>query len=389
MFEILTLNKIAKCGTERLDSSLFNITDDCHNPDGIILRSFNMHDMDLPDSLLAVARAGAGVNNIPIDACSEKGIVVFNTPGANANAVAELVMAGLLLSSRKVVQGIEWAKTLKGEGDQVGKLVEKGKGAFVGPEIKGKKLGVIGLGAIGALVANQAVALGMDVEGYDPYISVDAAWKLSRHIKKSSDLKMMVSRCDYITIHMPLLDSTKHIINDEIFDCMSEGTRLLNFARGELVDNAALKRAIDAGKVACYVTDFPSEETLSMDNCINIPHLGASTPESEDNCAVMAADELKDFILHGNIRNSVNFPNCELPVDSRYKVSIAHKNVPNMLSNFSSLFAEENINIVNMINKSKKDYAYTLVDVDSVPSDLVERLYAIEGVCKVRVIEEY
>jgi D-3-phosphoglycerate dehydrogenase len=389
MFEILTLNKIAKCGVDRLDSDLFNITDDCANPDGIILRSFNMHDMELPESLLGVARAGAGVNNIPIDACSEKGIVVFNTPGANANAVAELVMAGLLLSSRKVVQGIEWAKTLKGEGDGVGKLVEKGKGAFVGPEIKGKKLGVIGLGAIGALVANQAVALGMDVEGYDPYISVDAAWKLSRHIKKSADLKMMVSRCDYITIHMPLLDSTKHIINDEIFDCMSEGTRLLNFARGELVDNEALKRAIDSGKIACYVTDFPSEATLAMDNCINIPHLGASTPESEDNCAVMAADELKDFILHGNIKNSVNFPNCELPVDSKYKVTIAHKNVPNMLSNFSTLFAEENINIVNMLNKSKKDYAYTIVDVDSVPDDLVERLYAIEGVCKVRVINEF
>ncbi len=389
MFKILTLNKIAKCGVDRLDNDVFHVTDDCENPDGIILRSFNMHDMELPDSLLAVSRAGAGVNNIPIDACSEKGIVVFNTPGANANAVAELVMAGLLLSSRKVVAGIEWAKTLKGEGDGVGKLVEKGKGAFVGPEIKGKKLGVIGLGAIGALVANQAVALGMDVEGYDPYISVDAAWKLSRHIKKSSDLKMMVSRCDYITIHMPLTDSTKHIINDEIFDCMSEGTRLLNFARGELVDTDALKRAIDSGKIACYVTDFPSEATLGIDNCINIPHLGASTPESEDNCAVMAADEIKDFILHGNIKNSVNFPNCELPVESKYRVTIAHKNVPNMLSNFSSLFADENINIVNMINKSKKDYAYTLVDVDSVPADLVQRLYAIDGVCKVRVIEEY
>lgn len=389
MFEILTLNKIAKCGVDRLDSDVFHVTDDCANPDGIILRSFNMHDMELPDSLLAVSRAGAGVNNIPIDVCSEKGIVVFNTPGANANAVAELVMAGLLMSSRKIVAGIEWAKTLKGEGDQVGKLVEKGKGAFVGPEIKGKKLGVIGLGAIGALVANQAVALGMDVEGYDPFISVDAAWKLSRHIKKSADLKMMVSRCDYITIHMPLNDSTKHIINDEIFDCMSEGTRLLNFARGELVDTKALKRAIDSGKIACYVTDFPCEETLNMEGCINIPHLGASTPESEDNCAVMAADEMKDYILHGNIKNSVNFPNCELPVDSKYRVTIAHKNVPNMLSNFSSLFANENINIVNMINKSKKDYAYTLVDVDSVPAELAQKLYAIDGVCKVRIIEEY
>ena len=309
MFEVLTLNKIAACGLERLDNSIFNITDDCANPDAIILRSFSMHDMELPENLKAVARAGAGVNNIPIDKCSEKGIVVFNTPGANANAVAEMAIAGLLLSSRKIVDSIEWAKDLKGK-DDIGKLVEKGKSAFAGPEIKGKKLGVIGLGAIGAMVANLAVSLGMDVEGYDPYISVDAAWRLSRHIKKSNDLKMMVSRCDYITIHMPLTDSTKNIINDEMFDCMSEGTRLLNFARGGLVDNAALKRAIESGKIACYVTDFPCEETLGMDNVINIPHLGASTPESEDNCAVMAADQMADFIKYGNIINSVNFPAC-------------------------------------------------------------------------------
>ena len=387
MFNILTLNKIAACGTDRLDKNEYTVCDDCANPDGIILRSFNMHDMELPSSLMCIARAGAGVNNIPVEKCAEQGIVVFNTPGANANAVAELVVAGLLLSSRKIVDGIAWAKSLQGEGDQVGKLVEKGKGAFVGPEIKGKKLGVIGLGAIGALVANQAVALGMDVEGYDPYISVDAAWNLSRHIKKSSDLKMMISRCDYITIHMPLTDTTKNIINDEIFDCMNEGTRLLNFARGGLVDNDALKRAIDNGKVACYVTDFPSEETLALPNCINIPHLGASTPESEDNCAVMAADELKDFLRYGNIKNSVNFPNCELPVDSKYRVTVAHKNVPTMLSSFSAIFADENINIVNMLNKSKKDYAYTMVDVDIVPDDLADRLSALDGVCKVRIIE--
>ena len=387
MFNILTLNKIAGCGIDRLDKQLFNVSDDCANPDGIILRSFNMHDMELPSSLMGIARAGAGVNNIPVDKCSEAGIVVFNTPGANANAVAELVVAGLLLSSSKIVDGIAWANTLKGEGDQVGKLVEKGKGAFVGPEIKGKKLGVIGLGAIGALVANQAIALGMDVEGYDPYISVDAAWKLSRHIKKSNDLKMMVSRCDYVTIHMPLTDSTKNIINDEIFDCMNDGTRLLNFARGGLVDNEALKRAIDSGKIACYVTDFPCEETLGMANCINIPHLGASTPESEDNCAVMAADELSDFIKYGNIKNSVNFPNCELAAESKYRVTVAHKNVPNMLSRFSAIFADENINIVNMLNKSKKDYAYTIVDVDAVPDDLAERLNSLDEVCRVRVIE--
>lgn len=386
MFEVLTLNKIASCGIDRLDKNIFNVTDDCANPDAIILRSFSMHDMELPENLKAVARAGAGVNNIPIDKCSEKGIVVFNTPGANANAVAEMTIAGLLLSSRKIVDGIAWANGLKGQED-VGKLVEKGKGAFAGPEIKGKKLGVIGLGAIGAMVANLAVSLGMDVEGYDPYISVDAAWRLSRHIKKSNDLKMMVSRCDYITIHMPLTDSTKNIINDEMFDCMGDGTRLLNFARGGLVDNAALKRAIDSGKIACYVTDFPCEETLGMDNVINIPHLGASTPESEDNCAVMAADQMSDFIKYGNIKNSVNFPACELPLDSKYRITIAHKNVPNMLSQFSAVFADENINIVNMLNKSKNDYAYTMVDVDSVPEDLAERLNALDGVCKVRIME--
>lgn len=387
MYEVLTLNKIAKCGIDALDKDLFNVSDDCKNPDAVILRSFSMHDMELPDSLKAVARAGAGVNNIPIDKCSEKGIVVFNTPGANANAVAELTVAGLLLASRKIVDGIEWAKTLKGEGDAVGKLVEKGKSAYAGPEIKGKKLGVIGLGAIGVMVANIASALGMDVEGYDPYISVDAAWGLSRHVKKSSDVKMMVSRCDYITMHLPLNDATKNMINDEMFDCMNDGTRLLNFARGGLVDTDALKRALGSGKIACYVTDFPSEETLGLKNTINIPHLGASTPESEDNCAKMAAKEMNDFIKYGNIKNSVNFPECELAVESKYRVTLAHKNVPNMLSKISAVFSDENINIVNMLNKSKKDYAYTIVDIDSLPTDIAEKLSAIDEVCKVRVIE--
>ncbi len=387
MYEVLTLNKIAKCGIDALDKDLFNVSDDCKNPDAVILRSFSMHDMELPDSLKAVARAGAGVNNIPIDKCSEKGIVVFNTPGANANAVAELTVAGLLLASRKIVDGIEWTKTLKGEGDAVGKLVEKGKSAYAGPEIKGKKLGVIGLGAIGVMVANIASALGMDVEGYDPYISVDAAWGLSRHVKKSSDVKMMVSRCDYITMHLPLNDATKNMINDEMFDCMNDGTRLLNFARGGLIDTDALKRALDSGKIACYVTDFPSEETLGLKNTINIPHLGASTPESEDNCAKMAAKEMNDFIKYGNIKNSVNFPECELAVESKYRVTLAHKNVPNMLSKISVIFSDENINIVNMLNKSKKDYAYTIVDIDSLPTDIAEKLSAIDEVCKVRVIE--
>ena len=387
MYEVLTLNKIAKCGLDMLDSDIFTVTDSSENPDAVILRSFSMHDMELPKSLLAVARAGAGVNNIPIDKCSELGIAVFNTPGANANAVAELTLAALLLSSRKIVDGINWANTLKGEGENVGKLVEKGKGAFVGPEIKGKTLGVVGLGAIGVMVANMANAMGMKVIGYDPYISIDAAWGLSRSVKKSNDLKMMVSQCDYITMHLPLNDSTKGMINEEIFDCMEHGTRLLNFARGGLVDTKALKAAIANGKIACYVTDFPDEETLSLENTINIPHLGASTPESEDNCAVMAAKELSDFIRFGTIKNSVNYPNCEMAMEGKYRVTIAHKNVPNMVSTISSLFADENINIINMMNKSKKDNAYTIVDADSVPDALEEKIEHVEGVHKVRVIK--
>ena len=387
MYEVLTLNKIAKCGLDMLDSDIFTVTDSSENPDAVILRSFSMHDMELPKSLLAVARAGAGVNNIPIDKCSEKGIVVFNTPGANANAVAELTLAALLLSSRKIVDGINWANTLKGEGENVGKLVEKGKGAFVGPEIKGKTLGVVGLGAIGVMVANLANAMGMKVIGYDPYISIDAAWGLSRSVKKANDLKMMVSQCDYITMHLPLNDSTKGMINEEVFECMEQGTRLLNFARGGLVDTAALKAAIASGKIACYVTDFPDEETLGLENTINIPHLGASTPESEDNCAVMAAKELSDFVRFGTIKNSVNYPNCEMAMEGKYRVTIAHKNIPNMVSTISALFADENINIINMINKSKKDNAYTIVDADSVPDALEEKIEKVDGVHKVRVIK--
>ncbi len=386
MYEVLTLNKIAKCGLDMLDKGIFNITDSSDAPDAIILRSFSMHDMELSDSLKAIARAGAGVNNIPIDKCSEKGIAVFNTPGANANAVAELTIAGLLLSSRKITDGINWAKGLKGEGENVGKLVEKGKSAFVGPEIKGKTLGVIGLGAIGVMVANLADSLGMKVIGYDPYISIDAAWGLSRTVKKSSDLKMLVSQCDYITMHLPLNDATKNMINEEVFDAMENGTRLLNFARGGLVDNAALKAAAASGKIACYVTDFPSEETLDIENAINIPHLGASTPESEDNCAVMAAKELSDFIRFGNIKNSVNYPDCRMAMESKFRVTVAHKNIPNMISKFSALFSDANINISNMMNKSKKDNAYTIVDVDSVPDGLEDELGKMDGVHRVRII---
>ncbi|MBE7029834.1 MAG: 3-phosphoglycerate dehydrogenase [Ruminococcaceae bacterium] len=388
MYEILTLNKIAKCGLDLLDPAKYNISDDAKNPDGVILRSYNMHDMELPASLKAIARAGAGVNNIPIDKCSEAGIVVFNTPGANANAVKELTITGLLLASRKIVDGINWAKTLKDEADAA-KLVEKGKSNFVGPEIEGKRLGVIGLGAIGVMVANVAYSLGMEVVGYDPYISVDAAWGMSRHVKKATDLKQLVETCDYITLHLPLNDSTKGMINKEVFDMMPKGTRLLNFSRAALVDNAALKDAIADGTIACYVTDFPDAETLSMDGVICLPHLGASTPESEDNCAKMAANEIDRYLAEGVIVNSVNYPNCDLPLEEgKARVTIAHRNVPNMLSSFSNVFAGDDINISNMLNKSKKDYAYTIIDADMdiIPDDITEKLAAIEGVLRVRVI---
>ncbi len=386
--EILTLNKIAACGLDLLDKNVFSISDDAKNPDGIILRSFNMHETELGDNLKAIARAGAGTNNIPIDKCTEKGIVVFNTPGANANAVKELVLAGLFLSSRKIAQSMEWVKTLKGEGDNVGKLVEKGKSNFVGPEIEGKKLGIIGLGAIGVMVANAAYHLGMDVIGYDPYISVDAAWGLSRHVKKADNVKDLVAECDYITLHVPLNDSTKNMIGKELFSVMKKGARILNFARGGLVDEAALKEALSDGTVASYVTDFPNDNILGLENVVCIPHLGASTPESEDNCAKMASVEIQDYLCEGNIVNSVNFPNCALAREGKTRITIAHKNVPNCVSSFTNLCAKEGFNIANMINKSRKDLAYTIIDLDNdVDASISKDFEALENVMKVRVIK--
>lgn len=386
--EILTLNKIAACGLDLLDKNVFSISDNAKNPDGIILRSFNMHETELGDNLKAIARAGAGTNNIPIDKCTEKGIVVFNTPGANANAVKELVLAGLFLSSRKIAQSMEWAKTLKGEGDNVGKLVEKGKSNFVGPEIEGKKLGIIGLGAIGVMVANAAYHLGMDVIGYDPYISVDAAWGLSRHVKKADNVKDLVAECDYITLHVPLNDSTKNMIGKELFSVMKKGARILNFARGGLVDEAALKEAISDGTVASYVTDFPNDNILGLENVVCIPHLGASTPESEDNCAKMASVEIQDYLCEGNIVNSVNFPNCALAREGKTRITIAHKNVPNCVSSCTNLCAKEGFNIANMINKSRKDLAYTIIDLDNdVDASIAKDFEALENVMKVRVIK--
>lgn len=387
MFEILTLNKIANCGLSQLDAENYTITDNAQaDADGIILRSFKMHDMELLPSLKCVARAGAGTNNIPIDKCSEKGIVVFNTPGANANAVKELVLAGLFLSARKVTDGIAWASTLTG--DDVGAQVEKGKSNFGGNEIKGKTLGVIGLGAIGGLVANAAIALGMNVIGYDPYLSINAAWRLESSVKKANSYDEVFKEADYLTVHIPLTAENKGFINAEAIASMKDGVKILNFSRGELVNNADIKKAIEDGKVSSYVVDFPSAETVNVPGIVAIPHLGASTEESEDNCAVMAACELKDYLENGNITNSVNFPNCSLPMGGVGRVTVAHKNTANMIGQFTSVLGAENINISDMINKSRDEIAYTIINTDhSVTDAVVEKLGAIDGVLRVRAIK--
>ncbi|MDD3766489.1 MAG: phosphoglycerate dehydrogenase [Eubacteriales bacterium] len=385
MYNILTLNKIAKRGLDHLPKEKYNYGDSIENPDAILLRSFSMHDMELPENLLAVARAGAGVNNIPIEKCSEKGIVVFNTPGANANAVKELVIAALLLSSRKIVDGIVWTQNLSG--DDVAKQVEKGKSSFAGPEILNKTLGVIGLGAIGVMVANAAVSLGMEVIGYDPYISVDAAWGLSRAVKRAASEKEIYENSDYITLHVPLNSETKGRINSEVVSSMKDGVKLLNFSRGELVDDDVIISAAESGKVACYVTDFPNEKLLNKKGIITIPHLGASTPESEENCAVMAVQELREYLENGNIINSVNFPNCSLEREAPIRLCITHRNVPNMLKQFSEMFSAHDINIENMLNKSRGNYAYTILDAATVPdNETLENIKSLDTVLKVRVI---
>ena len=384
MYNILTLNKIAQCGLSKLGAD-YNITDDINaDADGIILRSYKMHDMTLPSSLKAVARAGAGTNNIPTDKCTEKGIVVFNTPGANANAVKELVIAGMLLASRDVIGGVEWANTLTG--DDVDKQVEKGKSNFAGCEIKGKTLGIIGLGAIGILVANAAYALGMEVIGYDPYLSVDSALKLSRHVKKANKPEEVYAAADYITIHVPLMDSTRNTVNAETIAQMKDGVVILNFARGGLVNNDDIKKALSDGKVKKYVVDFADSETVNQNGIINIPHLGASTEESEDNCAVMAAEEIADFLENGNILNSVNFPNCSLPDGNVGRITIAHKNMPNVIAKFTD--ALSSVNISDMINKSRGEIAYTIINTDhEIPAEAVEKLNSMDAVIKVRVIK--
>lgn len=386
MYDILTLNKIAKCGTDAFDKAKYTVADAVENPDAIMVRSAAMHDMQFGNKLLAIARAGAGVNNIPVDRCAEEGIVVFNTPGANANAVKELVIAGLLLSSRKVTDAIDWVSTLKGQED-IGKKVEKGKSNFAGPEISGKTLGVIGLGAIGVLVANAAMSLGMKVIGYDPFLSVKAALSLKPSVKTVTDVNDLYAASDYITIHVPYNADTKGTICEKSIAVMKDGVRILNFARGELADTAAVLAAVESGKIACYITDFPSDELIGVKNVICVPHLGASTPESEDNCAVMAASELIDYIENGNIRNSVNFPNAEMNAAGT-KICVLHKNVPAVISEITTILGKASINIDNMINASKKDYAYTLIDAaGNISEDIAAKLSAAENVIKVRVIK--
>lgn len=387
MYNIKTYNKISAAGTKELPKEKYTVGDSVENPVGSIVRSAALHDEQFPDTLLAIARAGAGTNNIPCDRCAEEGIVVFNTPGANANAVKELVIAGLLLSSRRVVNAIEWAKTLKGNGAEVGKMIEKGKGAFVGPEIKGKRLGVIGLGAIGVMVANAANALGMQVYGYDPYISIKSAWSLTHNAIYVSDLKKIFADCDYITIHVPLTPDTKGFINADTIAQMKKQVRILNFARADLVNSDDMLSALENGKVAAYVTDFPTDEMLDVNGVIAIPHLGASTPESEDNCAKMAAKELVDYIENGNIENSVNMPSISMPKTADKRVCVIHKNIPNIINSITTFLGNKNINIENLLNKSKGDYAYTMLDISLDDCDSFEKdIKKIDGVIRVRII---
>lgn len=385
MFKILTLNKISKVGLGQLSDN-YTVSDNEANPDGILLRSFKMHDMELPESLKAVARCGAGVNNIPLDKCAEKGIVVFNTPGANANAVKELVLTGLLLSSRKIMASYAWAQSLQGTED-IAKQVEKGKSNFAGPEIKGKTLGIVGLGAIGVLVANAAVALGMNVIGYDPYFSIKNALALDNAVKFTSNLDDIYAVADYITVHVPATPETKNMINAESLAKCKDGVRLLNFARNELVNVADVKTALESGKVSCYICDFPNEETVGVDGIITLPHLGASTPEAEDNCATMAAKEIMAYLEDGNIVNSVNYPNCSAPrIAGKARVCVLHKNTPNMLAQLTAFFGEKGINIEHMTNNAKGDYAYTILDVDNADDSVVTSAKAVEGIVAVRVL---
>lgn len=388
MYKVLTLNKIDPQGLSHFPENSYQVDSNISDPDAIVLRSFNMHDMELPASLKAIARAGAGVNNIPIEKCTDKGIVVFNTPGANANGVKELIIAGLLLSSRDIVGGIEWAKTLIGKGDQVSTLVEKGKANYGGFEVQGKTLAVIGLGAIGVLVANAAQQLGMEVIGFDPYLSVTQALKLSNKIQVARSVESALANADFISLNIPQTTETKNYICKAKMKLMKDGVKILNFSRGGLVNNADLAEAIESGKVARYVTDFPDEDVLKMKNTICIPHLGASTEESETNCAIMAVDQLREYFENGNIINSVNFPQVEMERSGGIRVVVANRNVPYMVSQITNILGSEGANILNMVNKNRNDVAYNIIDIDldGIKQDVQEKLLAIEGVFMVRFL---
>jgi D-3-phosphoglycerate dehydrogenase len=389
--KIKTLNNIAEGGLNVFHKDTFTVDNDCENPDAIIVRSFNMHSMEFGNNLIAIARAGAGVNNIPVDKCTEQGIVVFNTPGANANAVKEMVITSLMASSRNLFAGVSWTKTLEGKGEQVPKLVEAGKKQFAGTEIKGKTLGVIGLGAIGALVANDAIALDMDVIGFDPFISVDTAWNLSRNVKRAITIEELFASADYITVHTPLTDDTRGMFNQATFSIMKPGVHILNFSRGELVNETDMEAALECGIVGKYITDFPNENVLKMKNTVSIPHLGASTKESEENCAIMAGRQIRDFLQTGNIKNSVNFPNACLPYTGKQRVAAFHQNVPGMVGKITSAISSYDLNIADMVNRSRGEYAYTMIDIDNnVTSDIIprleEKIYKIEGIVTARII---
>ena len=387
MFRISTMNKIAAVGLDRFDREQYEVASELNNPDAIIVRSAKLHDMEMPATLKAIARAGAGVNNIPVADCTAKGIVVFNTPGANANAVKELVIAALLLASRGIIKGVEWTNTLKGT-ENISKQVEDGKKNFAGTEIKGKTLGIIGLGAIGVSLANAALALGMNVVGFDPYISVEAAWSLSGQVKRAKSLDSMLSKADYISVHVPFLPDTKNMIYKEKFAMMKDGVKIVNFSRDGIINTEDMIAALDSGKVSCYVTDFAEDALLQRDNVIVMPHLGASTKESEDNCAMMAVDEIKLFLETGNVVNSVNFPPCELPMSDDFRIVLINKNIPNMLGQITSVLAKGGINITASINKQKNDYAYNIIETDSSVSDaLISELTGIDGVVMVRRIK--
>ena len=387
MTNIKTLNSISSVVREVMGPT-YDIRDDADRPEGILVRSAKCHDMVFNPELLAIARAGAGVNNIPLDRCTQSGIVVFNTPGANANAVKELVFAAMMMSSRNLLEAVEWCKTLKGQGAEVPALVEKSKSRFVGSEVRGKKLGVIGLGAIGVLVANEGAAIGLEVSGFDPFISVEHAWKLSRAVRRADSLEDLVSDCDYISLHVPLSKSTKGYFSAKLCEKVKKGATLMNFSRGELVDIDAVLASLEVGQLRRYITDFPSDEVIGVPNVICIPHLGASTPESEENCAAMAAEELKDYIENGNIKHSVNLPDCELPPAGRERICIINANMPNMIGQFTAALSAHGANITNMLNKSRGDYAYTMIDLDETAGSNISReLSAINGVIRLRVIE--